>query len=197
VVPEDYVEFFVATATVAGALIGLLFVAISVRPAAAARTAHITTRLRSVAALSAFLNTLFLSLLALRPRIDLGGVGIGLGAAGLAAMVVLLVLLVAQGRDQPWPLVRGVVLVVGQGVLYAFELWDGLRLEAAPDDVAEVDNLALIVILLFAVGIARAWEFAGADNPSLLAAIARVAGVAGAGDREKPGPGDDEGRSAS
>jgi hypothetical protein len=188
VVPDDYTEFFVATATVAGALIGLLFVAISVRPAAAARTAHITTRLRAVAALSAFLNTLFLSLLALRPRAGLGQVAIALGAAGLLAMLVLLVLLVAQGRDQPWRLARGVLLVLGQGLLYAIQLADGLQLAATPTDVAEVDNLALIVIILFALGVARAWEFAGADNPSLLGAIARVVGAPGTRDDPPPDP---------
>jgi hypothetical protein len=71
-ISEGYSAFFVSTATVAGALIGLLFVTISVRPTAAARTAHITVRLRAVAALSAFLDTLFLSLPALRPQPDLG-----------------------------------------------------------------------------------------------------------------------------
>jgi hypothetical protein len=177
VVPDDYSEFFVATATVAGALIGLLFVAISVRPTGASRTAHITLRLRAVAALSAFLNTLFLSLLALRPRIDLGGVAFGLSLAGLASMLILLVLLVAQGRDRPWPLARGALLVVGQGVLYVFQLRDGLALLADPADSTQVDSLAIIVIILFALGIARAWEFAGADNPSLLGALARVTGA--------------------
>jgi hypothetical protein len=174
VVPDDYAEFFVATATVAGALIGLLFVAISVRPAAAARTAHITTRLRSIAALSAFLNTLFLSLLALRPRADIGNACVALGAAGLVAMVVLLVLLVAQGRDRLRPMLRGVVLVAGQGVLYAAQLWDGRDLVLVPGDVSRVDDLAVIVLILFALGLARAWEFVGADNPTLLAALGRT-----------------------
>jgi hypothetical protein len=178
VVPEDYHEFFVATATVAGALIGLLFVAISVRPAAASRTAHITVRLRSVTALSAFLNTLFLSLLALRPHADLGSVSIGLGAAGVVSMVVMLVLLAGQGRDRPGRLAQGVVLVVGQGVLYGVQIRDGSRLIADPTDAAVVGDLAIIIILLFALGLARAWEFAGADNPSLLGAVARVAGGA-------------------
>ncbi|HEY2226123.1 hypothetical protein [Actinomycetospora sp.] len=196
-VPEEYSEFFVATATVAGALIGLLFVAISVRPTAASRGAHITSRLRAVAALSAFLNTLFLSLLALRPRIDLGGVAVGLGVAGLVSMLILLVLLMTQGRDQPWRLAQGVVLVLGQGVLYVVQLRDGLVLSASPSDVAQVDGLAIIVIILFALGIARAWEFAGADNPSLLGAIARVTGVPGTRDDPDDGPApDDPGRRA-
>jgi hypothetical protein len=177
VVPEDYHEFFVATATVAGALIGLLFVAISVRPDAAARSAHVTTRLRSVTALSAFLNTLFLSLLALRPRADLGGVCFGLGIAGLVTMLILVVLLVLQGRDRPWRLVQGLVLVLGQGALYGAQIADGRALLAAPAAADVVDNLAIIVILLFALGLARAWEFAGADNPSVLGVIAQVAGA--------------------
>jgi hypothetical protein len=99
-----------------------------------------------------------------------------------------LVLLVAQGRDQPWRLARGVLLVVGQGLLYAIQLADGPQLAATPTDVAEVDNLALIVIILFALGVARAWEFAGADNPSLLGAIARVVGAPGTRDDPPPDP---------
>lgn len=174
-VPVEYSEFFVATATVAGALIGLLFVAISVRPDAAARGAHITSRLRSAAALSAFLNTLLLSLLALRPRPDFGGVAVWLAVAGLVSMLILLVLLLGQGRDRPWALARGLVLVVGQAVLYAVQLRDGLVLIADPSDASQVDSLAIVVTLLFALGLARAWEFVGADNPTLLGALTRVA----------------------
>jgi len=176
-ISEGYSEFFVSTATVAGALIGLLFVAISVRPTAAARTAHITVRLRAVAALSAFLDTLFLSLLALRPQPDLGQSAVALGAAGLVAMLVLLLLLATQGRDRPWHLARGAVLVLGQGVIYYLQLADGVRLIRQPSDVTQVDNLTILVVVLFALGVARAWEFTGADNPTLLGTVATVAGV--------------------
>jgi hypothetical protein len=186
VVPDDYGEFFVATATVAGALIGLLFVAISVRPEAAARTAHISSRLRSVAALSAFVDTLFLSLLALRPRADLGQPAVVLGAIGLGTVVTLLVLLAAQGRDRPRQLIRGVVLLLGQGYLFGLQLWSGWHLDTRPGDVAGVDQLTVVVLVLFALGIARAWEFAGADDPSLLSAIGEIAA------RRRAAPADSE-----
>lgn len=174
-VPEAYVEFFVATATVAGALVGLLFVAVSVRPEAAARTAHITTRLRSVAALSAFLDTLFLSLLALRPQPAIGRTAAFLAVIGIVAMATLLVLLVVQGRDRPRHLVRGTVLVLLQGYVYVLQLTNGLALVAAPTDASRVDDLAIIVVVLFGIGIARAWEFIGADNTSLLGTLGSVA----------------------
>jgi hypothetical protein len=74
-------------------------------------------------------------------------------------------------------LVRGLALVVGQAVLYTGQLRDGMALDADPSDVAQVDSLAIIVILLFALGLARAWEFVGADNPTLLGALARVTGA--------------------
>lgn len=70
------------------------------------------------------------------------------------------------------------VLVLGQGVLYGAQIGDGVRLVAAPADAAVVDHLAIILIILFALGLARAWEFAGADNPSLLSALVRVTGRA-------------------
>ena len=186
-VPDDYGEFFVTAATVAGALIGLLFVAVSVRPEAAVRTAHITTRLRALTALSAFLNTLFLSLLALRPRAGFGQASITLGAMGLVSMLTLLVLLAVQGRDRPRELARGVLLLLGQGFLFALQVRSGWQLISHPTDVGQVDELSIVIIVLFALGIARAWEFAGADDPSLLTALRTVTTARAAG----PHPGND------
>ncbi len=186
-VPDDYREFFVTAATVAGALIGLLFVVVSVRPEAAARTAHITTRLRAIAALTAFLNTLFLSLLALRPRGGFGEASIVLGAIGLVSILTLLALLAVQGRDRPRALARGVLLLLGQGFLFALQVWSGWNIKTRPADFGQVDNLSIVVIVLFALGIARAWEFVGADDPSLLTALRTVAGARVSGpDPEAP-----------
>ena len=42
-------------------------------------------------------------------------------------------------------------------MLYLLQLLDGLRLAATPTDAERVDDLAIIVIVLFALGVARAW----------------------------------------
>jgi hypothetical protein len=188
-VPADYAQFFAASATVAGALIGLLFVAISVRPAAAARTAPIATRLGALVALSAFLNALFLSLLALLPGAPFGQASVALALVGIVAMVVLVVQLVTHGRDRPWALLRGLVLLVGQGLLYLLQLQDGLGLAARPGTTPPIDHLATLLLVFFALGVARAWQFAGADNPSLLGTLAAVAGLGTGEERDgEPGP---------
>lgn len=156
-------------------MIGLLFVAISVVPHGVRTSGRATVRLRPAAALSAFTNALLISLLALVPGLDLAGVVTALSTAGLVAMAVLLVLLARDVRGAtPGPKVWAFVAVVGQGVLYGFQLAQGIALRGRPDDVAAVADVAVLVVVLFALGIERAWEYVGGYAPGLLAAVGRL-----------------------
>lgn len=79
-VPADFANFFLGAAGVAGALIGLLFVAVSVKPDAVRRGAPVTERLRPVAAFSALLDSLVVSLIALIPGSGLGPTSVAVAA---------------------------------------------------------------------------------------------------------------------
>ena len=93
-VPVGFHDFFSGCATIAGALIGLLFVAISVSPeylkGENTRTDH---QVRAGAAFSALINTLVIALFALLPTADPGTVGIILAGVRLGSTVALIIVL--------------------------------------------------------------------------------------------------------
>jgi hypothetical protein len=162
-VPDDLREFFVAAAGVAGALVGLLFVAISVsggRLAEKEASAPIN-RIRAAAALTAFTNALTVSLLALVPgqkiawtAIALGLVGLGFIVASLLSLFRLHLLLSRRVRDA--------VFLVGLMVVFVLQVIEGVRVLARPDhDEDPVRTIAILVVMCFLVGISRAWELIG------------------------------------
>src|SRR3978361_536699 len=83
-VPESFVDFFVAAVGVTGALIGLLFVAGSLAPRRSRdqHTAHLAQSQAS-AALLVFTNTLTVGLLALFPDSNVGYPALVIGVLGI------------------------------------------------------------------------------------------------------------------
>ena len=159
--PDNLHDFFVASTGVAGALIGLLFVAISVAGDRLAATAESqVNRIRAQAALTTFLNSLVSSLFALVSRAWLGGAALVTAILGLTFVAGSLLSLLRLKRT--WSDLRDTAFLLAMLGVLVREIIGGLSLQAHPGDASAVRALAVLVVLCFVIGISRAWELIGA-----------------------------------
>jgi hypothetical protein len=162
VVPESIHDFFIASASVAGALIGLLFVAISVSADRLAEAKEGTQihRIRASAALTAFLNALVVSLLALVPGHKIGPTAVAVAIVGLLFVVSALLSLIRLHQAR-WRTLRDAAFLVGLVVLLVVQFIQGIDVSLHPADSGAVNTIAVLVALCFLAGIDRAWELIG------------------------------------
>ena len=132
-VPDNIHDFFLGSAGVAGALIGLLFVAISVSAGRLAGDGAQVHRIRASAALTAFTNALAVSLFALIPGHKIGPTTIAVGAAGIAFVAASLLSLVRL-RQVHWSAARDALFLIG--IARAWELIGGPSIGFAHEVVA-------------------------------------------------------------
>jgi hypothetical protein len=173
--PESFHDFFLASAGVAGALVGLLFVAVSVTQERLAREGESQVhRVRASAALSSFTNALTVSLFALIPGVGIGWSSFSVSVLGLlfvGASVSSLIRLRREHKGRP----RDALFLAGLAATLVIQLVSSLSLVSHPDDVSASRTVAILVIVCFLIGIARAWELIGGPEIGLARELRAVA----------------------
>ena len=175
-VPDSLHDFFLTSGTVAGALIGLLFVVISVSSArlAQGQAKAQLHRIRAAAALTAFLNALAVSLFALIPGHKLGPTAMAVAISGLAFVVGSLLSLIRQ-HQLSWTTARDAVFLVGLIVLFVVQLVSGASLAIHSVNPSAANTIAILVVVCFLGGIGRSWELIGAPTIGFVGEVTAMA----------------------
>ncbi|HLY31363.1 MAG TPA: hypothetical protein VKQ36_10060 [Ktedonobacterales bacterium] len=164
-VPSAMLGFFTASVGASAALIGLLFVAISISPEKIiASGATLERRMTASSAFSALLNVFFISLVAIIPLTNLGYVVVILGAlstSGTISQVIQGFPRAQSGRPRPTVQegFRLLTMPLASIVVYGYELyWGYLLFTGQVKSVADFSTVAYILIGVYGLGITRAWE---------------------------------------
>jgi len=164
-VPENLHDFFIASGGVSGALIGLLFVAISVsaQRLALEEAKSQPHRIRASAALTAFTNALTVSLFGLLPGEKIGWTSMTVSVVGIV-FIAATVLYLIRLRQVNLKTARDLLFLAGLIVVFAIQLAEGTAVTANPADSGGVDTIAFEVVVCFLIGIARSWELIGGPD---------------------------------
>jgi hypothetical protein len=172
-VPPTYHAFFSGCASVAGTLIGLLFVAISVSPHKdVGARAPLSFQVDAGVAFTTLLDALIVALVALLPNNDPADTMMILACAGISSTIGLTIIAL-----QNWPARRhmwGLAILPVLGLLYVVQLLNGLDLSQQPADRDPIRRQAILLIVFFMIGIYRAWQMMGSRNAHAVAVLGRL-----------------------
>ena len=150
-VPGDYIDYFAAAGTAAGTLIGLLFVAVSLRPESVLGAgAPPAARAVAGSAFTALVNSFFVSLIAVIPNTSLGDV-----AATMALVSLWSTLRLHRALTGSQPALRQLLLAVAT---YCGQFGVGVALAVRPHARELVGVVGYLLVSSFAVGLVRAWS---------------------------------------
>ena len=178
-------EFFAASASVAGALIGLLFVALSVAPERVlGPDASEVHGVRAAATLTAFTNALTVSLFGLIPGFSVGAPATAVAGVGLAFVARALVGVTPGWRAKRVRL-RDLTFLLSLIVVFVIQLIAAIELDHRRADIGSLHTICILVVVCFLIGIERAWELVGGPNYYLAGMLLRRRGQPEPDDRDE------------
>ena len=174
-VPASFGNYFMAMAGAGAALIGLLFVAISINPGRTFGHSAIVER-QAVAAstFTALANAFFISAAGLLPGKDtLGPTALVLAGVALINTIWLAVRLVPRmwrrsRVTRHWRALIALLIMLAAGVfVYGEELVNAESLVRNPSDPGPVYLLATLLLVVYGIALIRAWELLGAPRTGI------------------------------
>jgi hypothetical protein len=166
-VPPELVNYFLASTGAGAALVGLLFIAISIAPEETVKAgAPVERQAVATSAFTALLNPFFLSLYALLPKTNLGFIALITSLVGLSSSLFMAWKLFQHPFGWLSTLRRTTLIIAGL-VLYGSELYNAVLLLQSPDSTVPIYALAGLLGGVYAFGLARAWELLGGSRYQL------------------------------
>lgn len=170
-IPESFHEFFLATAGAAGALTGLIFVAVSVFPERLRQAeGGLDFQIGAARTLLVFSNALVLSLVGLVPGTSLGWWAIAVSVAGLiyCAATGRLIVTAVRRSEAHW---RSFRQIAGLVSIFGFELAAGIRLAGDSGSVGGLRTLDYVLIADLLMGIFTAGSLVGLRDTGWISSL--------------------------
>jgi hypothetical protein len=164
-------DVFIAIATAAASLTGLLFVAITVTPRPADGRPHsVIHQVRSAAALLAFTNALGVTLFSLIPGNNAGYPSAAFGIVGVLFSLASVRSILGDATARP-KFLSQLTLIGGLLAVFITEIVYGVDLARNHHDQSAVDTIANVLVASMLIGVARAWEFVGDRDTGIWSSI--------------------------
>lgn len=160
--PPAYLSFYSISTQVSAALIGLLFVSVSVgADSIFGKSAPLRRRLNAYGTFTALVNAFFVSFIGILPSTNIGIGAVILGGLSLQDTFVNLMLVIRARGERRGD--RGLALfrTALSTALYASEVVLGALLLAHRNALGLLDGLNGLIIGAYAFGLARAWVLLG------------------------------------
>jgi hypothetical protein len=159
-VPADLTNFFIASAGAGAALLGLLFVSISISPEEKITAdASVEKRIGAYSALISLSNAFIISLAALIPNTF--GIFVLIFSIGSFSITLQNGIELLEHHKGPRDLAYRLILTLLNLFAYFAEGYAGVRLIIFPHDSSPVYMLTILLLVVYLLSIFRAWQLLG------------------------------------